>query len=87
MGKYQDLPPLDGPIGAGREEPAALYGDRLFGSSLCGLDRFGLEAGLLLRVARDAPKAGLIGFGLALTTSGGQKTHEPTKSQQILITA
>ncbi|QNI65373.1 hypothetical protein SynA1544_02450 [Synechococcus sp. A15-44] len=38
-------------------------------------------------MARDAPEAGLIGFGLALTTSGGQKTHEPTKSQQILITA
>ena len=37
--------------GAGREEPAALYWDRLFGSSLCGLDRFGLEAGLLLLVA------------------------------------
>ena len=59
MGKYQDLPPLDGPIGGGREEPAALYGNRLFGSSLYGLDRFGLEAGLLLRVVRDAPAAGL----------------------------
>ena len=59
MGKYQGLPPLDGPIGAGREEPAALYGNRLFGSSLCGLDRFGLEAGLLLRVVRDAPEGGL----------------------------
>ena len=32
-------------------------GNRLFGSSLYGLDRFGLEAGLLLRVVRDAPAA------------------------------
>ena len=69
MSKYQDLPPLDGPIGAGREEPAALYGDRLFGSSLCGLDRFGLKAGLLLRVARDAPEAGLIGTKTAQETA------------------
>ena len=59
MGKYQYLPPLDGPIGAGREEPAALYWNRLFGSSLCRLDRLGLEAGLLLRVVRDAPEAWL----------------------------
>ena len=50
---------VEGLIGTGREEAAAFTGNRLCRSSLCRLDCFGLKAGLMLRVVRDAPEAGL----------------------------
>ena len=59
MGKCCDPPPLDVPIGAGRERPTVVTGTWLCRSGLYGFDRFGLEAGLLLPVVRDAPEAGL----------------------------
>ena len=76
--KY-DVPfPVKGLIGTGREKAAAFTGNRLCRSSLCRPDCFGLEAGLLLRVVRDAPEAGLRS---SVSRRYSAKTVQPAASQ------
>ena len=78
MDKYYDLLPVEGLIGTGREEAASFTVIRLCRSSLCRLDCFGLEAGLLLRVVRDAPEAGLRS---SVSRRYSAKTVQPAASQ------
>ena len=59
MSKYLNSAPLDAPTLPGREEHSAVAWNRLCSSSLCRLDRFGLQTWLLLRVVRHPPGVGL----------------------------